>query len=37
MKMPTFSFRNEAVWMMGLSLAVPIIGVFLFLIVWLFR
>ncbi len=37
MKILRFSFRNEAIWTMIFSLAPPIIGLLIFLIVWLFR
>jgi len=36
MKSLRFSFRNEAIWIMS-SLAPPIIGLLIFMIVWFLR
>lgn len=37
MKIPTFSFGNEAIWMIIVSLALPIIGLLIFLLAWFMR
>ncbi len=37
MKFLRFSFRNEAIWIMIFSLAPPIIGLVIFMIVWFLR
>jgi hypothetical protein len=37
MKLFQFTFKREAVWMMILSLAIPLIGMFRALVVWLAR
>jgi len=37
MRLLRFSFRNEAIWTMMFSLGPPIIGLLIFLIVWLLR
>jgi predicted membrane-bound mannosyltransferase len=37
MKVYGFSFKNEAIWMLVLSLAPAIVGALILLIVWLFR
>lgn len=37
MRIPPFTFKNEAIWTMVFSLAMPIIGVLILLIAWLVR
>lgn len=37
MKFLTFSFKNEAMWMVILSVVPALIGVFILLIVWFLR
>lgn len=37
MRILRFSFKTEAIWMMIFSLGVPMIGVLMFVAVWLIR
>ncbi len=37
MRFTKFSFKSEAIWIMILNLALPLIGVLAYLIAWLLR
>ena len=37
MSLVKFTFKNEAVWMLIFSLAIPIVAVILMLVLWLVR
>ena len=37
MRIPTFTFKNEAIWMYILSFAPAVIGVLMFMVIWLIR
>jgi hypothetical protein len=37
MRILQFSFKREAVWIIGFSIGVPLIGVMILLAFWLFR
>lgn len=37
MRIPTFTFKNEASWIMVLSLAPAVIAVLMYLAIWLIR
>ena len=37
MRIPTFSFKNEAIWLVVFSFAPAVIGFVLFVLIWLLR
>ena len=37
MRVPTFTFKNEAIWMVGFSVLPAVIGVLMFTVIWLIR
>ena len=37
MRIPTFTFKNEAIWMVTLSVAPVIIGVLVITVIWMLR
>jgi maltodextrin utilization protein YvdJ len=37
MKIPTFTFKNEAVWMVVISLGLPVIAAIVIGLIWLVR
>ena len=37
MRIPTFTFKNEAIWMVALSIAPAVLGFVLLVVVWLLR
>ena len=37
MRIPTFTFKNEAIWTVAFSFAPAVIGVLMFMVIWLIR
>ncbi len=37
MKLPGFSFRDESFWLMISTYGLPLVGILLYIIVWLFK